>query len=522
MTCIGRCIGEAEPTKVEFVSKEMPRVGEYVTLDYDGKNVLGIIDAMVRGNIALNCDIFDPSVVAKIKQIEGDEYYIKGIIRILGDVSNKMKIPRTPPAPGTEVMKADSEILAKIFGHEEGMVEIGKLLTESNVPVFVDINKMINKHTAILSITGFGKSNTVATITNEIMKKEGAVLIFDMHSEYVNTEFPQGEKNIIKPMINPMELSMDEFAKLCNITHDAYVQRRYFRKAYKKIKYEFRQSGGTMKKEDFVKNIISTLESKRNEDGVGKSDITSITAAQNKLEEFEEKYEHMIDFFTSDIISRLELGKINIIDFGQTDDKTTDIIVSHCLRRILQSRKEHLRTGKGMSFPIFVVLEEAHILASSKETTASKYYLGKIGREGRKFGVGMCLVSQRPKALDVDTLSQVNNMIILKIVEPSDQRHIQSASECLSNEFISQLPSLNVGEAIVIGPMIKIPALVKISSFEGKLVGRDPDVIAEWSKAKEKLEQRRKDAIAMSSLEKTEKLNSAIKTAQEKINPYRS
>ncbi|RLF09649.1 MAG: ATP-binding protein, partial [Thermoprotei archaeon] len=119
-------------------------------------------------------------------------------------------------------------------------------------------------------------------------------------------------------------------------------------------------------------------------------------------------------------------------------------------------------------------------LAPKDRQTLSKYWIGRIAREGRKFGVGMCLVSQRPKALDPDSLSQTNNKIILRLVEPSDLKYVQQASELLSEDLLQQLPSLNVGEAVVLGLMVKVPALVRIDGFAGHKGGGDPDIVSEW------------------------------------------
>ena len=78
----------------------------------------------------------------------------------------------------------------------------------------------------------------------------------------------------------------------------------------------------------------------------------------------------------------------------------------------------------------------------------------------------------------------MNNMIILRLVEPDDQRHVQSASESLSEDLVKQLPSLNVGEAVVLGLMTKVPTLVKIDEFKGRRYGGDIDVISEIAKYK--------------------------------------
>ena len=138
-------------------------------------------------------------------------------------------------------------------------------------------------------------------------------------------------------------------------------------------------------------------------------------------------------------------------------------------------------------------VEEAHILAPQNRSSNSKYWITRIAREGRKFGLGLCLVSQSPKTVDHDALSQMNNMIILRLVEPEDQRHVQSASESLSQDLVNQLPSLNVGEAIVLGLMSKVPTLVKIDEFKGRRHGDDMDIVSYFKNIKEKEAQELKE-----------------------------
>jgi DNA helicase HerA-like ATPase len=155
-----------------------------------------------------------------------------------------------------------------------------------------------------------------------------------------------------------------------------------------------------------------------------------------------------------------------------------DIIVSYFSKEILRDRKESLRNGEPK--PIFIIFEEAHLIVPQNRNTKSKLYISRIAREGRKFGVGICLVSQRPKTLDQESLSQCNNLIISKLIEPSDQSHVQHASENLSEDLLKQLPGLNVGEAVIIGPALKIPAIVKINKFNGKYGGEDLPIVDIW------------------------------------------
>ena len=92
-------------------------------------------------------------------------------------------------------------------------------------------------------------------------------------------------------------------------------------------------------------------------------------------------------------------------------------------------------------------------------------------------------------------------MIILRLVEPEDQRHVQSASESLSKDLVDQLPSLNVGEAIVLGLMSKVPTLVKIDRFKGRRHGDDMDIISHFKnsiqKEKEEIENAQQETLDM-------------------------
>ena len=475
---IGMSIGETSPVEISFISKEMPQIGEYVSMEYDGKIVLGMIESLVRGSVSINDDIYDPKTVKRIKEIEGDDYYIRGSVRILGDIE-KIRIPRTPPTPGTEIKAADSDILKKIFEVKGNGLKLGSLISQKDVEVEVDINKMITRHMAILAMTGAGKSNTVAVIINGILKVNGCVIIFDMHSEYVNSKFEYGDVNSIKARINPLYLSFSEIKKLANIPEKAYIQERYFRKAHQKARNAI-ENGTNL---DYFTIINQILEKWIEMDDPQFNDNKSITAVLNKMDYLKDKYSNILDLNAPDILDKVKLGSANVIDLGAVDEAAAETIVSHVLRNALNKRKNHVRNEEKdiLTHPVFFVLEEAHILAPKSRPARSKYWISRIAREGRKFGVGLCLVSQSPKSLDPDSLSQANNMIILRLVEPQDQRHVQTASESLSDDLVKQLPSLNIGEAIVLGLMTKIPTLVKIDEFAGKLSGGDLDIVAEWN-----------------------------------------
>jgi DNA helicase HerA-like ATPase len=147
------------------------------------------------------------------------------------------------------------------------------------------------------------------------------------------------------------------------------------------------------------------------------------------------------------------------------------------------------RDYPALAEPILVIVEEAHIFAPQGENDDSVRILSRIAREGRKFGVGLGIVSQRPNKLNEDVLSQTNTKIILKIVNPKDQDYVLKASEQLSSDLLRDIASLGKGEAVIVGQAVSLPALVKIHNFKeigGDYGGEDIGVVSRW---RERLER---------------------------------
>ncbi len=481
---VGYCVGEISLSELTFISDKMPQVGEYVTVEYDGKKVLGMVESLVRGNDALNIDLHDVGAIQTIARMGGKDYYIKGKVKLLGDVDDNLRLPRTPAIPGTPIKLADKDILDRVF-NVKNPLRLGTLVNQEDIVVNVEANPILNRHLAILAMTGAGKSNTVAVLMDQLISYNVPVFVFDMHGEYKDAHFPNGEVNIIPPKINPTYMSFYEIKRLANIGANANIQERYFRQAFKEVKKEI--EGGTEGEHNFLDAMQNNLLAKSKEENADKQIIDVV----NKIEDAKEKYGNLFDNNKGNILSGIELGHVNVLDLSQTDESVAEVLVSHIMRNSLQRRKNavHGKDKDTLDHPVFYIIEEAHILAPNKRDSTSKHWIQRVAREGRKFGLGLCLVSQSPKTVDHDALSQMNNMIILRLVEPEDQRHVQSASESLSKDLINQLPSLNVGEAIVLGLMSKVPTLVKIDEFKGRRTGGDLDIIGDLAKLKKSEEE---------------------------------
>ena len=114
----------------------------------------------------------------------------------------------------------------------------------------------------------------------------------------------------------------------------------------------------------------------------------------------------------------------------------------------------------------------------------------KIAGEGRKFGIFLIVITQRPGKIDADVLSQCNSQIILRVTNPSDQNAILESSENITGYLMADLPSLDTGEAIIVGEIVKMPAIVKIRDRETRAGGSDIDVIELLREAREEVRKR--------------------------------
>lgn len=472
LECIGYVIGESKPYKAEVVASRPLMVGEYLYMEYYGFDVLAMVSSSVTGSPVITGDIYDPRDIERIvKNIRGGErmYYYKGVVNILGylgDGHSRLRIPPVPPPPGTEVVKAPKTILSRIFSPaKDNYVRVGVLLRESSVEVKVDINKVVSRHLGILAMTGMGKSNLVALLAKRVAEKHGTVIIFDYHGEYVSMTTPG--VNVIKPKLNPRMMSFDEIARLLNIPRNATRQRAALFESLEQMP----ENG------DFFYNLKKYLQTKISKYGASAQKILDMITA------YERYLRKILSEDVEDVVEQMVLGGINVVDLSELHIHQADAVIAHWLNRILNARKEAaLGNRRGLQVPVILVVEEAHVFIPNDQETATKREATAIVREGRKFGVGLVIVSQRPRGLDATILSQLGNLAILRIVHPEDQNHIARHCEPVFHDVIEELPGLNIGEAILLGEWVRIPTLAKIDYVEEKIAGFDIDAVSVWSR----------------------------------------
>lgn len=144
---------------------------------------------------------------------------------------------------------------------------------------------------------------------------------------------------------------------------------------------------------------------------------------------------------------------------------------------------QNLNVG-GRKQPILIVLEEAHNYLKAGEDSISSRTVQAISKEGRKYGIGLLLVTQRPSELDETVLSQCGTLIALRMYNQRDRGHVSSSIQDDLNNITDLLPSLRTGEALIIGEGVKIPSRIKFYKMPDSPKSSDPNVSVEWSKDK--------------------------------------
>ena len=486
---LGFVIGESKPTLVTAITSRALSVGEYIKIGTEEGEILGLVEKSSVSSAAFT-DVrnFDEAAEStEIAELNKRDKTFIAHIGILGFLENLRKgksiIPAIPPIPGTEIIPPSKGDLEEIFSPKnKGWVKIGNLLRNKTVDAKINLDKIVSRHLGILAMTGMGKSNLVSLVTKQISKLNGTVIIFDYHNDYTNLNIPK--INVIDAKINPRLLDADQLSDVLEIRESATVQQRVLRMAF---------TEGVKKSKEFWKKLETEIAYiVDSEDKKIKEIRSSAYRVQDIIEESQRRFEDILDPDMGDPISFIKEGRANILNVSELSEKQANVALAFYLQQLLKDRKDasiakHGKSKKIRNYrfnsPIFVIIEEAHVFIPKDHDTSAKNWAAKIAREGRKFGLGLGIVSQRPRSVDLNVLSQMGSFAIMKIIQEDDQRQIASATESTSRELIAQLTSLNVGDAVLVGQWTNLPSMVHVEEVKEKVMGSDQSAVDAWAKA---------------------------------------
>lgn len=498
---IGIIVGESKPYEIMFEGSRPVSAGEYVILDDSNGKILGLVERSMTVSDALGKNIRNYTEAVESKVVADanarDKSY-RAWVRILGYLDQLKKgkaiIPDVPPLPGTNVLEATQDDLGTIFAStNDEWVRIGSLLRNSKVEAGVNIDKIVSRHLAVLAMTGMGKSNLVSLIAKKMAEIAGTMVIFDYHDDYSTLEI--SGINVMNAKINPRLLNFEKFAEVMEIRETATNQMHVLHKAFTD---EVKAKQG----DSFWEMLVANVKGYAND----KSYREAAERVEDKIDDARRRFKGILDPSLSDPTALIKNGKVNVLSLIELTDRQADIAVRFYLEELLDDRKRATRAKKGevesktpirFPAPVLVVIEEAHVFIPKDEKTETKYLAAKVAREGRKFGLGLVIVSQRPRGIDTNVLSQMGSLAIMKMVQQDDQAQVSAASEALSKDIIEQLPSLNPGDAVLVGQWVNLPAFVHIDQVMEKKIGSDQQAVKEWKQIRKIKEATKESTQAM-------------------------
>jgi len=399
------------------------------------------------------------------------------------DKEGVLRVPKSPFSPGDKVFKADEFLIKQTLGLMRGDVYIG-LLEGQSVHVNLDANNLVQKHCSILAKTGAGKSYTGGVILEELLDKGVPLLIIDPHGEYATLKLPNDDKPSsferygISPKGYASQVTVYTPAnKLLNPTADYLFRLNGINLSIKELSQFFSDSQSQNETGMLFEAVSKLKLEKQNytiediiiEVGQNKSKVKWNVI--NKLETLKET--GILSDNATSINELVQDGRASIIDMKGVNPDLQAMIVAKLCTDIFDARK--LNTVP----PCMLVIEEAHNFCPEKgfERTVSTDILRTIASEGRKFGLGLMVVSQRPARVDKNILSQCNTQIIMKVTNPNDLKAISKGLEGIGSDVEDDIKSLPPGVAMIVSTYIERPILVDIRTRKSKHGGASVPVV---------------------------------------------
>ncbi len=394
------------------------------------------------------------------------------------------------PVVDSPVFLAEDSDLAVAFAvYQRFGFSVGQVSLFENQRAFLDANKFFGKHIAVLGSSGAGKSCTVASILQKVSKyPDTNIIILDIHNEYhkafegscnhldiAEFELPYWLMNfdelremfidekdensssqitVLKDLIIMSKKGKNpEMSALITIDTPMYYDLSEIRAKMQFMDTEKITMGGIVKEGPFYgkfTRFLVRLDGKLNDP---------------RYAFMFRPIKYIQSIALNDLLTKI-LGadgsaQVTILDLSGVPFDIVNTIVSLLARMIFDF---NFWNPNRRDFPILLVFEEAHnYLPSTSSTTASaRRTVERIAKEGRKYGVSIMVVSQRPVEVSETILSQCNNYVILRLTNPLDQNYVRRLVPDTFASLTDVLPSLRQGEALVVGEAISMPLRVQI------------------------------------------------------------
>ena len=452
--------------------------------------------------------------------------YAKRIARLtpIGSISTDGHFERGVgqyPTTGAEVYAIGSAEITKMFErfHAEGFA-VGALTTHPSIKVSLHATNLFGRHFAILGQTGSGKSWTVASVVQKAVAEmpRAHIIILDLHGEYCwklkDGKHHYAFDDAIVRHVDARELEIPywlmTYAELCDLLIDqtdfsAHNQTTVFRDALREKRLEegkrLELKRTTLDTPIYfdIGEIRKALEAKNGlVQGATKMVKGPLTGAfDNFLMRLDSKlndvrYDFLLNPKKRNNSASLSTLLRDFVGLGESKVAVTVIDLSSVpfdVRPTVAAQIGRLAfefnywNPDYRDFPIMLICEEAHAYIpreSKSQFAGSRKSMERIAKEGRKYGVGLAVVSQRPHEVSETVLSQCGTFICLRVTNPDDQAYIRKLVPESEGDLVSVLAGLGRGEALVLGEAIPLPSRLKFDEPSPAPNSDDIDFYNKW------------------------------------------
>jgi len=410
------------------------------------------------------------------------------------------------PIPGALVYPASTKDLREVYaGDGRHTIEIGTVYPTKDIRASLYVDQLLGKHFALLGSTGTGKSTSAALILHRICEAapQGHILMIDPHGEYAAAFRNTGQILDVSNLQLPYWLM--NFEEHCEILltsrgDDRQVDAEILAKCLLQARQKHRlaDSMGKITVDSPIPYLISDMSSILTNE-MGKLDKATNTAPymriRTRMDELkaDPRYQFLFNGmmvgdtmaeFISHVFRMPSRSKpISIVDVSGVPSEITATVVAVLSRLVFDfaiwSREEKTR-------PILLVCEEAHrYVPSEKNADGSSVgkILSRIAKEGRKYGVSLGLITQRPSDLAEGVLSQCGTIIAMRLNNDRDQAFVRAAMPEGARGFLDSIPALRNRECIVCGEGVSIPIRASFDALaeEKRPASADPSFVELWS-----------------------------------------
>ena len=417
----------------------------------------------------------------------------------------------TFPLPQQKVYLTPRSDLEFIYGEGAGpVILLGEHVGSGGTPCYAEMNELLGKHTAILGSTGAGKSGTVAVILHAILDRgrdaeyqnwHPQIVVLDPHNEY-GVSFPDHVRLCTDEDSLSLPYWLLNFQETINllIGKTEFVATSQANIVKTAILHARRDAAHTVSLNEDEINVDSPVPYKLDRFIHHVENSTNKPSQPSKQEPWNSIL-HKIEVLKND--SRLafmmrewdgasdplpEIVKqflgdsdpIRIIDLSGVPNEVAGA-ASSAIARTLFSIKLWQTREERENNPVLLVCEEAHRYVPNRgeaQYEAAQDAIRRLAKEGRKYGIGLMLVSQRPSEVEATVLSQCNSWIVMRITNDSDRRHVQGILPDSLAGLTKVLSGLRRREAIFVGQAAILPSRILIRDLvkDGKPLPRSQDI----------------------------------------------